>query len=202
MNDLLSKIALNVSELDVLDGSPPCSEFSIAGKGISDQNALKAYSDVKQANIATLPFDFVELAVLARPKVVVMENVPALASSRAKDVLDRALGALRFPDGKHLDRAYYAAWSVLSASDFGVAQKRRRLFIIGIRRDVATTVGIASDDAVLGIFPTPTHTPLSIRSALQGLQQKSSEVEPWLKSVMTSSLGPAVRRPFTIDLRM
>ena len=76
----LAQADLKPGDLDILDGSPPCSEFSIAGKGISDQNRLRSYSDVKQRNIASLPFDFVELAIKARPKIVVCENVPAFAT--------------------------------------------------------------------------------------------------------------------------
>jgi len=87
---------LKAGELDVLDGSPPCCEFSTAGRGIGDQDVLRHYSDVKQSNIASLPFDLVDLAIRAKPKVFICENVPAFAS-RGAEVFQRVLRALRFP---------------------------------------------------------------------------------------------------------
>jgi hypothetical protein len=45
----LAMVGLKVGELDVLDGSPPCCEFSTAGRGIGDQDVLRPYSDVKQS---------------------------------------------------------------------------------------------------------------------------------------------------------
>jgi DNA-cytosine methyltransferase len=189
----LASAGLKRGELDMLDGSPPCSEFSMAGKGIKEQEVLRPYSDVQQKNIATLPFDFVDLAVMARPKVVIMENVPALAS-RGKEVFERVLRALRFPSGEDSGRAYYVNSSVLAASDYGVPQKRLRLFIVGARRDVAEAIGIDRDEAVLGIFPAPTKIGVSIRSAFANLHQTASDIEPWARAAMTTSLGGLIRR--------
>src|SRR5262249_34489961 len=156
-------------ELDVLNGSPPCCEFSTAGRGISDQNELRPYSDTKQKGMATLIFDFFKLARYARPKVVIGENVPALAWSKNKALFERALNTLRFADASHTHPLYYVNSAVLSASGFGVPQDRRRLFFVGVRADVARTVGIDDDD-VLALFPEPSDFPMSIRSALADLQ--------------------------------
>jgi site-specific DNA-cytosine methylase len=186
----LARADLRPGELDILDGSPPCCEFSTAGKGISDQDRLRKYSDVQQRGIATLIFDFFTLAAVARPKVIIVENVPSLRS-RYRAFFDHVLDAMRFPGD---DRGYYAESAVLSASDFGVPQKRRRLFIIGVRRDVAEAVGITSDDHVCAVFPEPTHLPVTVRSALTGLQQTSEQIDPWHRAVMTGSLGPDIRR--------
>lgn len=194
----LAQAGLKPGDLDILDGSPPCSEFSVAGKGISDQNLLRSYSDVKQKNIASLPFEFVDLAIQARPKVVACENVPAFAT-RGKEVFFRALNALKYPDGG-ADRAYFVNWTVLSANDFGVAQKRRRLFIIGIRRDVGEALGINSDEAVLSLFPKPTSAGVNIRSALSGLSQTAHDILPWTTSVRTTGLARLIRHlPKTPD---
>jgi DNA-cytosine methyltransferase len=180
----LSRGGLKRGELDILDGSPPCCEFSTAGRGIGDQDVLRSYSDVKQSNIASLPFDLVDLVIRAQPKVFICENVPAFAT-RGAEVFHRVLRALRFPvEG---NRAYYANWAVLSASDFGVPQKRQRLFIIGVRKDVGDVIGIATDEAVRDIFPAPTHVGVSIRSALADLQQSKDDVWPWMRSAMASA---------------
>ena len=180
----LAIAGLKVGELDVLDGSPPCCEFSIAGRGIGDQDVMRHYSDVKQSNIASLPFDLVDLVIRVEPKVFICENVPAFAS-RGAEVFQRILRALRFPaDGAS---AYYADFAVLSASDFGVPQKRQRLFIIGVRNDVGEAVGIDSDEAVRDVFPAPTQVGVTIRSALADLQQTEKDVWPWTRSAMVSS---------------
>lgn len=190
---LLAVIGLQAGDPDVQDGSPPCSEFSIAGKGIGDQNVMRSYSDVKQNNIASLPFDFVELAHRALPKVVICENVPAFAT-RGREVFLRVLEALKFPSGDGSSRRYFVNWAILSANDFGVAQKRRRLFIIGVRNDVGRSIGIQGDDAVATVFPRPTSSGVTIRSALAGLEQKSFDVLPWISSVRSTGLASLVRR--------
>lgn len=182
--NFLAIAGLKVGELDVLDGSPPCCEFSTAGRGIGDQDVMRHYSDVKQSNIASLPFDLVDLVIRAKPKVFICENVPAFAS-RGAEVFQRVLRALRLPaDGA---RAYYADFAVLSASDFGVPQKRQRLFIIGVRKDVGEAVGIDSDEAARNVFPAPTRVGVTIRSALADLEQAEKDVWPWTRSAMVSS---------------
>lgn len=188
----LNQVGLAPGELDILDGSPPCCEFSTAGRGIGDQDVLRPYSDVKQGNIASLPFDWAELAQRARPKVFICENVPAFASGRGEEVFQRFVRRLRFPAGSS-DRTYYAASSVLSASDYGVPQKRLRLFIVGVRRDVAEAVGITSDEAASAVFPSSTQVGVSIRSAFANLQQTDSDIWPWRRSAMATSLGDLIR---------
>lgn len=184
----LAAAGLEAGELDILDGSPPCKEFSTAGRGIGDQDVMRPYSDVEQNNIASLPFDLVDLVLRAKPKTFICENVPALAS-RGKEVLNGILHTLRFTGG----RAYYADWMVLSASDFGVPQKRQRLFIIAVRKDVGDLVGINSDFAVRDVFPAPTKVGVTIRSALDGLAQRHGDVWPWAKSAMLPSLAKLIR---------
>ena len=190
--DFLGRAGLKPGELDVLDGSPPCCEFSTAGKGIGDQDVLRPYSDVRQSNIASLLFDLIDLVIRARPKVFICENVPAFAT-RGAEVFQRALRALRFPaDGS--GRAYYTQWAVLSANDYGVPQKRSRLFIIGIRQDVAEAIGIDGDEAVRQVFPAPTEVGATVRSALANLQQTERDVWPWTRSAMVSSLGDLIEQ--------
>jgi DNA (cytosine-5)-methyltransferase 1 len=190
--NFLAIAGLKVGQLDVLDGSPPCCEFSTAGRGIGDQDLMRHYSDVKQSNIASLPFDLVDLVIRSKPKVFICENVPAFAT-RGKEVFHRVIRALRLP-GEGNDRAYYAHSAVLSASDYGVPQKRQRLFIIGVRRDVGEVIGIDSDEAVLDIFPVPTLVGVSIRAALAGLKQTEKDVWPWTRSAMVSSSLAALIR--------
>ncbi len=191
VEQFLSPTGLKIGDLDVMHGSPPCCEVSTAKKGvISDQRRKRAYSDVQQSGMATLIFDHHKLAKAVAPKVVITENVPALMT-RHHHLFEGAMEELRFSGGK---RAYFAAAAVLSAADFGVAQDRRRLFILGIRRDVAEAIGINSDDDVKAIFPGPTHAHVSVRSALAGLRQTPAQLEPWHRAMRVSALGRVVPR--------
>ncbi len=188
----LAQVRLRPGELDILDGSPPCCEFSTGRRAKSDHSQLRPYSDVQQRNMDTLMFDYFSLAHEVRPKVVITENIPAL-EKRHGGLFEAALDYLRFSGGPRT-RSYYASAKVLSAADFGVAQVRRRLFIIGVRKDVAEAVGITSDDDVAVVFPTPTHAPVTIRSALAGLQQSEAQTFPWHRAVMTAPIGRAIRQ--------
>jgi DNA-cytosine methyltransferase len=185
----LARAGLKPGELDILNGSPPCCEFSTAGRGISDQQELRRYSDTKQRGMATLILDFFKLARHARPKIVVGENVPALAWSKNRAFFEGALDTLRYADPSHTGRLYYVNSAVLSASGFGVPQDRRRLFFIGVRADAARAVGIDDDDDVLALFPEPSDFPVSIRSALADLRQADAEIDPWCRAAMTGSIG-------------
>jgi len=130
----LAQAGLRPGEFDVLNGSPPCCEFSTAGRGPADPDELRRYSDTMQKSMATLIFDFFKLARHARPRVVIGENVPALAGPKYRTFFQGALDTLRFADPSHSRRLYYVNSTVLSASGFGVPQERRRLFFIGVRR--------------------------------------------------------------------
>ena len=64
--------------LDILDGSPPCSSFSIAGNRDEDWGKEKKFREGQSEQVLdTLFFDFIDLAKELQPKVVVAENVKA-----------------------------------------------------------------------------------------------------------------------------
>jgi DNA-cytosine methyltransferase len=185
----LLSLTCNTGSPDILDGSPPCSEYSPSGNGISDQSVPKRYSDVTQRGIATLPFDFVAFAHELRPKVVIMENVPTLATRAAK-VLGRIKDALRYVHGS---RAYFVTHAVLNSADFGVPQKRRRLFMMAVREDVAASLKVKNDEDVLKFYPHPSHVPATVRDAIAELSQAERDTWPWKRVTITSDLGRAIR---------
>jgi site-specific DNA-cytosine methylase len=189
MDAFLARAGLKANQLDILNGSPPCCEFSLVGRGISDQNELRPYSDTKQKGMATLILDFFKLARHARPRVVIGENVPPLAWSKNRAFFEGALDMLRYADASHTRRLYYVNSAVLSASGFAVPQDRRRLFFIGVREDIAEAVGITTDADVLALFPEPSDFAVSIRSALADLRQDAAEIRPWRRGAMTGAIG-------------
>jgi DNA (cytosine-5)-methyltransferase 1 len=70
---ILNKINKKVGELDILDGSPPCSSFSIAGKKEEMWGQIKKYSDTEQRT-DDLFFEFARILNDIQPKVFIYEN--------------------------------------------------------------------------------------------------------------------------------
>lgn len=113
-----------------MDGSPPCSTFSIAGNREKDWGKEKKFREGQSAQVLdTLFFDFIALARVLQPKVVVAENVKGLLMGSAIDYVRRIY--------KDFDNAgYYCQHFLLDASKMGVPQKRERIFFICIRHDL------------------------------------------------------------------
>ncbi len=118
-------------ELDILDGSPPCSSFSIAGNREKDWGKEKKFREGQELQVLdTLFFDFIDLAKELQPKVVVAENVKGLLLGNAKEYVRRIY--------KAFDEAGYTCQHfLLNASKMGVPQRRERVFFIALRKDLA-----------------------------------------------------------------
>ena len=118
-------------ELDILDGSPPCSSFSMAGNREKDWGKEKVFREGQAEQILdTLFFDFIDLAKELQPKVVVAENVKGLLLGDAKDYVRRIYTEFE-------KAGYYCQHFLLDASKMGVPQKRERVFFICLRKDLA-----------------------------------------------------------------
>lgn len=126
--DVLEKAGVDRGELDLFDGSPPCSAFSTAGKREAGWGKVKAYSD-KAQRVDDLFFEYVRLLDGIRPKVFVAENVSGLVKGTAKGYFKRILAALREP-------GYRVSCRVLDAQWLGVPQMRQRTIFIGVRDDL------------------------------------------------------------------
>ena len=157
---------VNIGEYDILDGSPPCSTFSSAGKGkkkMEEKNVK--YSDTTQDRLGMLIHDFVYIANVTKPKVVIMENVPNIKSS---DVFKKAISQLSKYN-------YLVTYGILTSSNFNVPQRRRRLFILGVRRDIADKVGIKNQQDLLNIYPKGSSYEPSVKDAIKNLKNNPAE---------------------------
>lgn len=116
--------------LDILDGSPPCSSFSMAGNRESDWGKEKKFREGQAEQVLdTLFFDFIDLAERLQPKVVIAENVKGLLLGEAKSYVIKIYEAF--------DKAGYVVQHfLLDASKMGVPQRRERVFFIALRKDL------------------------------------------------------------------
>jgi len=130
-------------DLDVLVGGPPCEGFSqnrrheVVTAG-GDRRFTRNPLDSSDPRNDLFRY-FLNFALLMRPKVVVIENVPQMVTShRGATVreIERSLGRA----------GYSTSWRVLNAAQFGVPQARRRAFVVATREDVAPFS-----------WPVPTH---------------------------------------------
>ena len=197
-------------DIDILDGSPPCPPFSMSGTKQEGWGKEKMAYGWKQKNIEDLTFDQIRLVGELKPKVVVCENVKGLTMEYAREYLNRMI--LEFEE-----QGYYTDFQVMNGWQFGVPQKRERVFIVSIRKDVADTLGINFLNFKSMIFPLPSDDdkPL-IEDAIRDIQEdpeniregqelceimKKSAKYKWLKRLQKNpekvvSVGDDVVKPF------
>jgi DNA (cytosine-5)-methyltransferase 1 len=116
--------------LDILDGSPPCSSFSMAGNREKDWGKTKVFREGQaEQRLDDLFFDYIKLAKKLQPKVVIAENVKGLIQGNAKAYVHRIK--------KEFEAAgYKVQLFLLNAASMGVPQKRERVFFICQRNDL------------------------------------------------------------------
>lgn len=133
------------ASVDVIIGGPPCQGFSVAGKRIVDDERNKLYKG------------FVRMVDFFRPRAFVMENVPNILSIGDGVIKDSIIA-----DFSTL--GYVVEFKVLTASDYGVPQNRRRAIFVGLQCGERF------------IFPEPLQTPkVSSEQALSDLPEYSVE---------------------------
>ncbi|QDZ40809.1 DNA cytosine methyltransferase [Euhalothece natronophila Z-M001] len=130
-DDIRQSSLIQDQEIDVVCGGPPCQGFSLIGKRVleDDRNALV--------------FHFLRLVLELNPKYFVMENVAGMAIGKSQQLLEELIANFQ-KNGYNIQLPY----QVLNASNFGVPQNRKRLFLLGSRQD-----------QVLPNYPTPITKP-------------------------------------------
>lgn len=103
-----------IKEVDLIIGGPPCQGFSVAGKRIVEDIRNKLYKS------------FVSFVEFFSPEMFVMENVPNILSIGEGMVREAILADFR-------SLGYNVKYKVLTASDYGVPQNRRRAIFVGAK---------------------------------------------------------------------
>ena len=116
--------------LDILDGSPPCTSFSVAGVRERDWGKQKKFAE-GQANqrLDDLFFEFIALANILKPKIVIAENVVGIVQGKAKGYIKEIIKA-------YSDAGYITQIFKLNSANMGVPQVRKRIFFISYRKDL------------------------------------------------------------------
>lgn len=169
--------------IDLLAGGPPCQPFSLGG-------LAKAHQDERDMFPQTA-------RILAQccPKAFIFENVKGLARKSFQEYFEYILLTLTYPLERRSDDepwqkhkarldkidlanynsvSYTVSYKLLNAADYGVPQRRERVFIVGLRSDLKLKWD----------FPKPTHT----KNSCNGLfAQLSDNLMPWV------TLGEALK---------
>ena len=169
--DFLDMAGIKAGELDILDGSPPCSAFSVAGKREKGWGKEKKYSDGKmQVAIEDLFYEFIRIANEIRPKVIVAENVKGITFGEAKGKLNAFINEFE-------KIGYDVTYEVLNGADYGVPQARERTIFICVRNDVTDAIGLSFLN-IHGIFPAPTvNRHIGLGEAIADIENDPEEIQ-------------------------
>ena len=131
IKDLLKKqLPEELYKLDILDGSPPCSTFSMAGSREKAWGKDKHFREGQAKQVLDdLFFDWLDLVEHLKPKVAIAENVKGMLHGNAK-------GYCKLIMERFKAIGYNAQLFLVNAADCGVPQKRERVFFIALRNDI------------------------------------------------------------------
>jgi DNA (cytosine-5)-methyltransferase 1 len=135
------------NQIDIMAGGFPCQAFSFAGKGLG-------FADTR----GTLFYEFARLIDQVKPKLVIGENVKGLKNhddGRTLSVITTELENL----------GYNVAFKILRAQFLDVPQKRERLIIFGLRKDLKSEI----------VFPMEKDYTITLRSALENVPQSKGQ---------------------------
>src|SRR5690606_5468883 len=150
--------AVYEGRIDLVSGGPPCQPFSQAGRNTGRKDRRDGFPDMIAA------------VRQIRPKAFALENVPGILRAGNLDYFNYILLQLQYPtvvrrhretwkahrarleriytSGENVDVHYKVIHQRLQATDFGIPQRRERVFIVGIRYDLGVSYS----------FPLPTHS--------------------------------------------
>ena len=160
INELLTKeLPPELFNLDILDGSPPCSTFSMAGSREKAWGKEKHFREGQAKQVLSdLFFDYLDLVDRLKPKVAIAENVKGMLLGNSK-------GYTKMVMARFKEIGYRPQLFLLNAADCGVPQKRERVFFCAVRNDID----------VPPLKLAPTHRWISAGEATSDVQALTAE---------------------------
>ena len=130
--------AKNIPDFDFLLGGFPCQAFSFAGKRLGFQDTR-----------GTLFFEVERILKEKRPYGFILENVEGLVTHDREDISQPIGRTLSIIINNLESLGYYVSWKVLNSKNFGVAQERKRIYIIGTIKDKISLDGFQEHHTTL-----------------------------------------------------
>jgi DNA (cytosine-5)-methyltransferase 1 len=158
--EVLERCGLERGELDLFDGSPPCVSFSLSGKREKLWGQEREHAGVVQTSVDLFE-EYARLVEGIQPRAFVAENVYGMIVGKAKGMFKEYFRLLE-------SVGYRVMAGDLDAQWLGVPQRRRRIIMVGVRKDL----GLAP------VFPDPLPYRYSLADAL-----------PWIGSVKVDPHG-------------
>jgi DNA (cytosine-5)-methyltransferase 1 len=155
-DEIRRRAKLGKQEIDVVFGGAPCQGFSLMGKRIFDDPRNQ------------LVFHYVRIVKELNPKYCVFENVKGLTLGKHSQFLEELIAALGDAGYKVL-----TPYRVLNAADYGVPQDRRRLFLVGTRKDMKSPQ-----------YPTPDRSRITVWEAIGDLPDAEQFDSLWETDVV------------------
>jgi len=170
-NTILSQVGLKKYELDILDGSPPCVAFSSSGLKEKGWGKVKSYSD-KEQRVDDLFYEYARILKEIMPKIFIAENVKGLVQGKSAELLGSNQLSIF---GNHSDTIYHKLsdcgyvvnYKVLNAINFNVPQKRERIFIVGVRKDLNKVI----------TFPKGNNNIITLDKAFDGIINTKDDLD-------------------------
>jgi DNA (cytosine-5)-methyltransferase 1 len=173
IRDLLTMdLPSELHSLDILDGSPPCSTFSMAGSREESWGKDKHFREGQAKQVLSdLFFDYLDLVARLKPRVAIAENVKGMILGNAKGYTKLVMQRLR-------DIGYRSQLFLINAADCGVPQRRERVFFCAIRDDINAPP----------LKLEPKHRWVSVRDSVADLTNLSAQ------EMSETIPGPVVKR--------
>jgi DNA (cytosine-5)-methyltransferase 1 len=151
--------------IDLVSGGPPCQPFSIGGKHQAMSDRRNLFPEAARVVRETRPrmFVFENVKGLTREAfakyfgyIVLQLSYPDILRRASEDWIDHLSQLERIrTQGAKPDLRYRVVWRLLNAADYGVPQRRERVFFVGFRSDIQ----------VPWAFPSPTHSKLALSNS-------------------------------------
>lgn len=111
----------DIPDCDVIIGGPSCQSWSVAGKGLGDADTR-----------GQMVWEYLRIIEGKRPKAFMFENVKGIVTKKHRPTFDALIA-------KFEEIGYNVTWRVVNAWDYGVAQKRERVIVCAVRKDLDFT---------------------------------------------------------------
>lgn len=138
--DILGVTGLAPGDLDVFEGSPPCTVFSATGSRSAKWGGVARHAGVSDVRIEELFFEWIRLLDGLQPRAFVAENVPGLRRGVARGYFNEILAGMQAA-------GYRVRWCEADAQWCGVPQRRKRILFLGVRSDLRVAPRLPKPDS-------------------------------------------------------